>query len=202
MTLKKEDNELGNTIIEDEKHLVLDHDYDGIQELNHPLPSWWSGIWAISIVFAAIYFMYYIMMDGPTLRDEYKKEYAKVREVIDAEKAKSGNFDVEEFNTFVAENDGIKNGAIVYEENCLSCHAEGGGGDIGPNLTDKHWKNITAFEAKNIYSVVFKGVEDNGMPAWGEMLSKEELMSVVSFVMSLQGTTPPEAKEPEGELVQ
>ena len=202
MTLKKEDNELGNTIIEDEKHLVLDHDYDGIQELNHPLPSWWSGIWAISIVFAAIYFMYYIMMDGPTLRDEYKKEYAKVREVIDAEKAKSGNFDVEEFNTFVAENDGIKNGAIVYEENCLSCHAEGGGGDIGPNLTDKHWKNITAFEAKNIYSVVFKGVEDNGMPAWGEMLSKEELMSVVSFVMSLQGTTPPEAKEPEGDLVQ
>lgn len=202
MTLKKEDNELGNTIIEDEKHLVLDHDYDGIQELNHPLPSWWSGIWAISIVFAAIYFMYYIMMDGPTLRDEYKKEYAKVREVIDAEKAKSGNFDVDEFNTFVAENDGIKNGAIVYEENCLSCHAEGGGGDIGPNLTDKHWKNITAFEAKNIYSVVFKGVEDNGMPAWGEMLSKEELMSVVSFVMSLQGTTPPEAKEPEGELVQ
>lgn len=202
MTLKKEDNELGNTIIEDEKHLVLDHDYDGIQELNHPLPSWWSGIWAISIVFAAIYFMYYIMMDGPTLRDEYKKEYAKVREVIDAEKAKSGNFDVEEFNTFVAENDGIKNGAVVYEENCLSCHAEGGGGDIGPNLTDKHWKNITAFEAKNIYSVVFKGVEDNGMPAWGEMLSKEELMSVVSFVMSLQGTTPPEAKEPEGELVQ
>lgn len=202
MTLKKEDNELGNTIIEDEKHLVLDHDYDGIQELNHPLPSWWSGIWAISIVFAAIYFMYYIMMDGPTLRDEYKKEYAKVREVIDAEKAKSGNFDVNEFNTFVAENDGIKNGAVVYEENCLSCHAEGGGGDIGPNLTDKHWKNITAFEAKNIYSVVFKGVEDNGMPAWGEMLSKEELMSVVSFVMSLQGTTPPEAKEPEGELVQ
>lgn len=202
MTLKKEDNELGNTIIEDEKHLVLDHDYDGIQELNHPLPSWWSGIWAISIVFAAIYFMYYIMMDGPTLRDEYKKEYAKVREVIDAEKAKSGNFDVEEFNTFVAENNGIKNGAIIYEENCLSCHAEGGGGDIGPNLTDKHWKNITAFEAKNIYSVVFKGVEDNGMPAWGEMLSKEELMSVVSFVMSLQGTTPPEAKEPEGELVQ
>lgn len=202
MTLKKEDNELGNTIIEDEKHLVLDHDYDGIQELNHPLPSWWSGIWAISIVFAAIYFMYYIMMDGPTLRDEYKKEYAKVREVIDAEKAKSGNFDVNEFNTFVTENDGIKNGAVVYEENCLSCHAEGGGGDIGPNLTDKHWKNITAFEAKNIYSVVFKGVEDNGMPAWGEMLSKEELMSVVSFVMSLQGTTPPEEKEPEGELVQ
>ena len=124
MTLKKEDNELGNTIIEDEKHLVLDHDYDGIQELNHPLPSWWSGIWAISIVFAAIYFMYYIMMDGPTLRDEYKKEYAKVREVIDAEKAKSGNFDVEEFNTFVAENDGIKNGAVVYEENCLSCMIE------------------------------------------------------------------------------
>ena len=201
MPLNKEDNELGNIIIEDEKHLVLDHDYDGIQELNHPLPSWWSGIWAISIVFAAIYFMYYIMMDGPTLTEEYEREYSKVRKVIEAEKAKSGNFNIAEYQAFVKANDGVSKGAIVYEDNCLSCHAEGGRGDIGPNLTDKHWLNIKEFSAPEIYKVVFKGVEDNGMPAWAEMLSKEELMSVVSFVISLQGTNPNDAKEAQGELI-
>lgn len=198
MTLKKEDNEIGNTIIEDEKHLVLDHDYDGIQELNHPLPGWWSGIWAVSIFFGAVYFMYYNMMDGPTLEEEYRAEYAKVRKVIDAEKAKSGNFSIEEYMAFVEKSDGVNKGFTVYEENCLSCHAEGGRGDIGPNLTDKYWLNIEAFNPKEVYTVVFKGVEDNGMPAWAEMLSKEEMMSVVSYVVSLNGTSPEEPKEPQG----
>ncbi len=199
--MKKENNELGNTIIEDEKHLVLDHDYDGIQELNHPLPSWWSSIWAISIIFSVIYCMYYAFMDGDTLKEEYTKEYAKVSKVIAAEKAKSGNFDLVVYEKYVNENDGIKKGALVYEENCLSCHAEGGAGDIGPNLTDKYWIHANG-DATSIYPIVLNGVEDNGMPAWAEMLSKEELMSVVAYIISLQGTNPPDAKEPQGEIIQ
>ena len=59
---------------EDEKHLVLEHDYDGIHELNHPLPNWWLGSWILSFVFALPYFMYYVMLDGPTLLDEYKEK--------------------------------------------------------------------------------------------------------------------------------
>lgn len=142
--------------------------------------------------------MYYNMMDGPTLEEEYRAEYAKVRKVIDAEKAKSGNFSIEEYMAFVEKSDGVNKGFTVYEENCLSCHAEGGRGDIGPNLTDKYWLNIEAFNPKEVYTVVFKGVEDNGMPAWAEMLSKEEMMSVVSYVVSLNGTSPEEPKEPQG----
>ncbi len=200
MSLKKENNELGNTIIDDEKHLVLDHDYDGIQELNHPLPNWWSGIWAISIFFSIIYFMYYIIMDGTSLAEAYKKDYAKVSAIIQAEKEKNGNFDLLTYEKFVKENDGVAKGAIVYEENCLSCHAQGGKGDIGPNLTDNYWIHAKG-DPSTIYPVVLNGVEDNGMPAWAEMLSKEELMSVVAYIITLQGTNPPEAKEPQGELI-
>lgn len=186
---------------DDEKHLVLDHDYDGIHELNHPLPSWWTGTWILSFVFCVPYFMYYVMMDGPTLTDEYNAEMAKINKVIEAEVAKSSNFSVEMYNTWVAKNDGVNKGKVVYEENCLSCHMDGGAGDIGPNLTDNYWIHAKG-TPETIYPVVVKGVEENGMPAWGEVLSKEDMMAVVSYVMSLKGTNPPNAKEPQGELVE
>ncbi|EQC47876.1 c-type cytochrome [Bacteriovorax sp. DB6_IX] len=186
---------------DDEKHLVLDHDYDGIHELNHPLPSWWTGTWILSFVFCVPYFMYYVMMDGPTLTDEYNTEMAKINKVIEAEVAKSSNFSVEMYNTWVAKNDGVNKGKVVYDENCLSCHMDGGAGDIGPNLTDNYWIHAKG-TPETIYPVVVKGVEENGMPAWGEVLSKEDMMAVVSYVMSLKGTNPPNAKEPQGELVE
>jgi cytochrome c oxidase cbb3-type subunit 3 len=191
-----------NVILDDEKHLVLDHDYDGIQELNHPLPSWWTGTWVLSFVFAIPYFMYYVLLDGPGLRDEYKEEMAAVQKIIDAEAANNANFSLESYNSWIAANDGINKGKVVYDDNCMSCHAEGGGGDIGPNLTDKHWINIKGPKAELIYPFIIKGNEEMGMPAWGEMLSKEELMAVTSYVISLYGTTPPVAKEPQGDLIE
>lgn len=188
---------------EDEKHLVLEHNYDGIHELNHPLPSWWTGTWILSFLFCIPYFMYYVMMDGPGLRDEFKKDMAVIT-ALKEEAAKNGsNFSLEEYNAWVAGNDGVNKGKVIFEENCLSCHAEGGRGDIGPNLTDKYWLNVKGHVgADTIYPVVFKGVEENGMPAWGEILSKEDIMSAVSYVLTLQGTNPPDAKEPQGELVE
>ncbi len=186
---------------EDEKHLVLDHDYDGIHELNHPLPSWWTGSWILSFVFCVPYFMYYVLMDGPTLLDEYNTDMAKINKVIEAELANSSKFDMNQYSTWVKANDGVAKGKVVYEDNCLSCHSDGGAGDIGPNLTDKYWINAKG-DAKTIYPVVVNGVEDNGMPAWGEVLSKNELMSVVSYIITLQGTNPANAKEAQGELIE
>lgn len=189
-------------LLEDEKHLVLDHDYDGIHELNHPLPSWWLGIWIISIVFSIPYFMYYHIAGGDGLRATYVKDMDKLS-VIKAEQAKLlGVFDVEDYKTWLSNNDGVKLGATVYEENCLSCHAEGGGGDIGPNLTDKFWINAKDRSPEEIYPVINKGVEENGMPAWGEVLSKEDMYAAMAYVISLKGSTPPKAKEPQGENIE
>jgi len=196
------DNKENLILHDDENHLVLEHDYDGIHELNHPLPSWWFGTWILSFVFAVPYFMYYVMMDGPTLLDEYNKDMAVITKIKEAEAANGANFNLDEYQSWIASNDGVTKGAVVFEENCLSCHAEGGRGDIGPNLTDDYWLNIKGHVgADTIYPVVFKGVEENGMPAWGEVLSKEEIMSVVSYVLTLHGTNPAQAKEPQGDLI-
>ncbi len=189
-------------VLEDEKHLVLDHDYDGIRELNHPLPSWWLGMWIISIVFSIPYFMYYHIAGGDGLKATYVKDMEKL-EAIKAEQAKIlGVFDVNDYNTWMSNNDGVKLGAAVYTENCLSCHAEGGGGDIGPNLTDNRWINATGRTPEALYPVINKGVEENGMPAWGEVLSKEDMYAAMAYVISLKGTTPPKAKEPQGENIE
>jgi cytochrome c oxidase cbb3-type subunit 3 len=186
---------------DDEKHLVLDHDYDGIHELNHPLPSWWTGSWILSFVFCVPYFMYYVMMDGPTLTDEYNMEMAKINKIIEAEVANSSKFSLKHYNTWIAANDGVAKGKVVYDDNCLSCHAEGGAGDIGPNMADNYWIHAKG-TPETIYPVIVAGVEDNGMPAWGEVLSKEDMMAVTAYLMTLKGTKPANAKEPQGDLIE
>lgn len=189
-------------VLEDEKHLVLDHDYDGIHELNHPLPSWWVGIWIISIVFSIPYFMYYHIAGGDGLKATYVKDMEKLTAIKEEQAKLLGIFDVQDYNTWMKNNDGVKLGAAVYTENCLSCHAEGGGGDIGPNLTDNRWINATGRTPEALYPVINKGVEENGMPAWGEVLSKEDMYAAMAYVISLKGTTPPKAKEPQGENIE
>ena len=105
---------------------------------------------------------------------------AKVQKVIDAEVAKSNQFNIESYNAWVAANDGLAKGKVVYDDNCLSCHAEGGAGDIGPNMTDNHWINIDG-TVEGMYAFIIVGNEEMGMPAWGEMLSKEERSNVARW---------------------
>lgn len=188
-----------NIIQEDEKHLVLDHDYDGILELNHPLPGWWLWTWVLCFLFGVPYLIYFVFLDGPSLRETYEIEMNKVNQIRAEALIRNSDFKIDVYQTWVAENDGIKKGSIVYEENCASCHMDQGQGDIGPNLTDKYWIHAKGTE-ESIYPIIFAGVVENGMPAWGEVLEKEDLYAVTAFVMSLQGTNPPEPKEPQGIL--
>jgi cytochrome c oxidase cbb3-type subunit 3 len=194
----KDDNKL--EVMPDEKHLLLDHDYDGIQELNHPLPNWWNVIFYFSVFFGFGYFIYYQIMSGPTLRDEFKNDYAKVVAAQDEFKKLNSAFKEEKYLA-IANVEGIKKGAEVFVNNCLPCHAEGGKGDIGPNLTDAHWL-VAQGTPETIYNVVFNGSEANGMPPWNEVLSSEEIYHSVAYVMSLKNTNVKGGKEPQGEKVE
>lgn len=189
------ENEEKIHVEEDEKHLLLDHTYDGIQELNHPLPSWWNTILGISCVFAAGYFVYYQFLDGPTLTEEFHVEYKTVLAKQDAFKKMNAAFNLEHYNKVVAEG-GVNKGKEVYEINCLPCHSENGRGDVGPNLTDDHWL-IAAGTPETIYNVVFNGSEANGMPIWSEMISKDEIYQSVAYVMTFKNTFV-KGKDPEG----
>lgn len=185
---------------DDEKHLLLDHNYDGLQELNHPLPGWWNFIFWAAIVYSAGYFAYYQLMGGPTLRDEFKVSYSKAMAAQEEFKKANAAFNLEHYNAIVAD-DGVNKGKIVFETNCQSCHNEGGRGDIGPNLTDDHWI-IAKGTPDTIYSVAFNGSEANGMPAWGELLSKDEIYQAVAYVQTLHNTFVKGGKEPQGEKVE
>lgn len=187
-------------VMADEHHLLLDHDYDGIQELNHPLPNWWNMIFLISCVFGVGYWVYYSFMGGPSLKDEFNRDHAKIVAAQEDFKRQNSAFKQEYYDKMVAEG-GLQKGAEVYELNCLPCHAENGRGDIGPNLTDKNWL-IAKGTPETLYQVVFNGSEENGMPAWSELISQDEIYQAVIYVNSLKNTFAKDGKEPEGELIE
>jgi cytochrome c oxidase cbb3-type subunit III len=196
------EKESKNIIInEEEKNLLLDHDYDGIEEFDYPLPNWWVMTFIGGIVFAIFYTAFYHFLGGPSLADEFEKDMAKINQIREAEAQKTANFDLKQYSAWVSKNNGIQTGSAVYEENCLSCHEANGKGDIGPNLTDKHWINVSKAQPEQIYTFVVNGNEDNGMPAWGDILNKEELYAVVSYVLSLKNTNVAGGKEPQGEVL-
>ena len=185
---------------EDEKDILLGHVYDGIQELNHPLPSWWAFLFYAFIVYGIAHFVYFVFLGGPSLRDEFKKEYAVVVAHQEEFKKLEGEFNPETYAQYTTPEQ-IKKGAEVFENNCVACHMEKGYGDIGPNLTDEYWLWAKG-TPETVYPIVFNGVVDNGMPNWAEVLSKEEIYQVVAYVQTLHMTKHPKGKAPQGDKVE
>lgn len=190
------DEKHNDHMTEQDKALLLDHNYDGIQEYNYPLPSWWVATFVGAVIFAIPYFTYYTLMDGPTLRQEMNQELTKLNEVRKAYEVSLVAFDQAQYDSVQDPAKGIE----VFNENCLSCHEEGGKGDIGPNLTDEYWIHAKG-TPETIYEVVVNGREDLGMPTWKNDLSKDEIYQVVSYIMSIKNTNVP-GKEPQGEKVE
>lgn len=198
--MSSDNKENGLDVKEDEKHLLIGHSYDGIQELNHPLPTWWNFILYTSIIYSIGYFVYYEFLSGPTLTQEFKVSHAKVMAAQAEYKRMNGAFKQEEYNAILAD-DGLNKGKVVYETNCLACHNENGIGDAGPNLTDKYWLRAKS-TPDTIYNLAYNGSEDNGMPAWSELISKEEIYQAVVYISSLKNTHQKGGKEPQGELIE
>ncbi len=185
--------------VEEEQDIVLDHNYDGIKELDNSLPPWWVYMFYATIVFAVVYLVRFEVMDGATPEMEYEAAVAEARIQVNKYKATSPDvFDIENV-TLLTEASDLKRGKAVFNLNCASCHLADGGGAIGPNLTDKHW--ILGGGIKNVFNTVYNGGRDGkGMIAWNKTLKAEDIAKVSSYVISLQGTTPEKAKEAQGEI--
>lgn len=186
-------------VFDDEKALLLDHDYDGIHELNHPLPMWWVIIFIGTVVFSVPYYIYYNHAGGPTLKEELAADMKVIADNKAAHMEKQGGFNLEEYKAYIASDPKkvAKRGRKTYKRKCKACHGAQGEGGIGPNLTDMFWINGDGSVAA-VYKVIDKGVVDKGMAAWGEVLGKEKLMAVVEYVMKFKGTTPSNPKAPQG----
>jgi len=192
---------LGSKPIEEEGEIILDHEYDGIRELDNNLPPWWVYSFYISIVFAVVYVFKYHVFNGDNQFDELEIEYAEAKEAYE-EYLKTAK-DLVDYKSVVllTEASDINAGKAIFTANCVACHRADGGGGIGPNLTDKHW--ILGGGINNIFKTISKGGRSGkGMEPWSKKgLKPSQIAQVSSYVLSFQGTTPAAGAKPaEGEI--
>jgi cytochrome c oxidase cbb3-type subunit 3 len=193
----------GAVPIEQEKDILMDHEYDGIMELDNKLPPWWLYMFYFTIVFGVFYVGYYHFSDGLSQEEEYLAEMA-VAEAQKAEFLASAANNVDESNAEVlTDATALANGKEKFETLCVACHAATGGSTqnppgVGPNLTDKYW--LHGGGVKNIFKTIKYGVPAKGMISWEAQLSPRQIQEVASYIISLEGSNPPNAKDPQGEI--
>jgi len=191
---------LGSRPIEEEGEIILDHNYDGIKELDNNLPPWWLYGFYATIIFGVVYMLRYHVFNADDQFAEYEIEYAEAQREIEEYKRTAKNLvDVNTVEVLTEASD-LNAGKAIFEGKCIVCHKADGGGGIGPNLTDEYW--ILGGGIKNVFRTISEGGRDGkGMVSWKkEGLTPLEMAQVASYVLEFQGTTPAEPKDAEGEL--
>jgi cytochrome c oxidase cbb3-type subunit 3 len=180
--------------------LLLDHEYDGIQELDNNLPRWWVWLFYISIIFSAVYLVYYhVTRTGNLQAAEYENEVKRA--------AAAGASAFAQFESSIptlqplTDAAAIEKGRLLYVKNCVACHRVDGGGLVGPNLTDNFWIHGSTFG--DSVKVIWDGVPDKGMLAWKKQgMTPADIINVASYIYTLRGATlaspgkPPENQPP------
>ncbi len=183
----------------EERDLELDHNYDGIKELDNKLPPWWLYSFYLTIIFAAGYMFYYHVLDGDDQKTEFEKEMAAAEAALEEYRRTAPDLINAENVVALTDPLEIEKGQSLYQLNCIACHASDGGGGIGPNLTDEYW--ILGGGIKNIYHTISEGGRaGKGMIAWKSTLSPTEMQQISSYVLTLVGTNPANPKEAEGDV--
>ena len=182
-----------------EDQLLLEHDYDGIKELDNNLPPWWVYLFYASIGFGVVYMVRFEILGADDQEMELAKEIAQAKiEVAEYMKTAPDMMD-EKTVTVLTDPADLAVGKEIYTTNCAACHRADAGGQIGPNLTDDEW--ILGGGIKNIFHTLVNGGRDGkGMIAWKGTLKPKEMQKVASYITSLKGSNPVDAKAPEGEV--
>lgn len=184
------------------------HEYDGISELNNPMPKWWLQIFYACIVFALVYTVFFPAWPlvtshtrgvlGYTSRGEVAQRiesHAEMQSVwrdrIAAAELEEIREDPELFNFALA------SGRASFAVNCSQCHGAGAAGNVGgyPNLNDDDW--LWGGDLENIYLTISHGVRNDDdpearfsmMPAYGVdgLLDRQEIRDVVQYVLDFSG---------------
>jgi cytochrome c oxidase cbb3-type subunit 3 len=182
----------------EEKDMLIEHEYDGIKELDNPTPAWFMVLFYGTIVFAVAYLsIYHVFGIGQLQDDEYKTEVAQAEVVKKQYLSKAANLIDENTVKLVTEPGAIKAGEGIFKQNCAACHGDKGQGVVGPNLTDDYW--LHGGNIKAVFKTIKYGIAAKGMPTWEKQLSPKQLSDVANYIKTLHGTNPPNGKEPQGE---
>lgn len=184
------------------------HEWDGIEELNTPLPKWWLYVFYACIVWAVGYMVLFPAFPGVS---GYTKgllgweRRAEVEQTIQQARAAQATYLDGIRETELAGimdnpdllNFSLRGGEAAFADNCAACHGQGGAGRPGgyPALVDDSW--LWGGDLESIHHTVAYGVRNehpdsrsSQMPAFGDMLGREDIHAVAEYVISL-------SREPE-----
>jgi cytochrome c oxidase cbb3-type subunit 3 len=174
------------------------HEYDGIEEYDNPMPGWWSWIFAITIAFSAVYFLFATLAGDQVgavaayeqeVTDDQERQFAAMGEI------KSDPAALIKMST---DEKLLKVGKAMFASNCAACHGQNAAGLTGPNLTDESYLHVRRIE--DFLDVINKGRNNGAMPAWENRLRPREVTLLASYVASLRGTNQP-GRAPEGQAI-
>ncbi len=193
-------NRMNNSVpIAHEETVLTDHAYDGIRELDNRLPPWWLYGFYITIIFGVTYVLnYHVFQTGKLQEEEYIAEMERAEAEVTAYLATLDNLIDETSVTFTSEEPELLAGQEIYISKCSACHGQQGEGGVGPNLTDPYW--LHGGNIQSIFKTIKYGVPAKGMISWEAQLIPKEMQQVASYIYTLEGTTPENPKEPQGEL--
>lgn len=184
--------------LEQEADMLLDHDYDGIKELDNALPPWWKYGFYITIFVAVFYLLKFeVWHTGMNPTEEYLSEMTAAKIQTDAYLV-AAKENVDENTVVLLDAAGAAAGKVLFAKTCTPCHLAEGQGLVGPNLTDDYW--IHGGGTKDIFKTIKYGYPDKGMQSWQTTYSPVQMQQLVTYIKSLRGTHPPNPKAPQGNL--
>ena len=169
----------------------LHHEYDGVKELDNPVPGYLQFILYGSLVFGVGYLLHYhVWGTGELSIAEYETELA-----IAKEKYKDVELPDDQIKVL---NDPavLAAGGLTFQAFCQPCHGENLQGITGPNLTDEYW--LHGASVKEIYTTITDGVPGKSMVSWKKLIPSQQRLELACYILSLQGSNPSDAKAPEG----
>ena len=180
--------------ITDHEDNIMDHEYDGIKELDNPPPRWIMLLFYITIGWSILYGAYFFWLkEGDHQDAEYVKKSMK-----HDQKYQIASLNADELTAFTDEASIAEGKQIYADMACMACHGMNGEGNaIGPNLCDEY--SLNGCDFKSVFNIIKEGNPAKGMTAFKGQISDEKIQKVSSYVMTLVGTNPANAKEAQGE---
>lgn len=186
--------------IEQEADVMLEHDYDGIKELDNVLPPWWVYLFYSCVVFAIVYLVRFHVIGDYTQEEEFNTEMVQA-EIEHEEYLKTAPDMVNVDNIeLLVDAASINEGKTIFTaNNCSACHGANLEGTIGPNLTDENW--INGGGIKEVFALISDGSSKNPVMApWKDVIKPSDIQKLSSYIISLKGSNPANAKAPEGDV--
>lgn len=181
------------------------HEWDGLKELNNPLPRWWLWLLYVTIAWSIVYFVMYPSWPVPGGNTEgtlgytqYKELAASQQEIVERQQKYLARFENASTQMILDDQElyafAYRGGETAFKDNCATCHMTGGAGADGfPSLVDDDW--LWGGSMEEIEQTIRYGIRANHdetrfseMPAFGrdEILTRDEIGFVADHILSLR----------------